>query len=242
MINSCKSKTAIFLICLLTYSKISNCQRQGLYPPFTKWYQDPLGLTPIELSTAFGFVWASAAVTACLVLTNNDSAFHKRISAYSEEGYSLGYKSPYTGVLHNELGLVYGVRKWLASGLGCNLLHFKDKINNTWTIGVVPFARWYPYQGKRIRFFIQYGAGISYSLKKFPLTGTGWESDTARTGTKFNLMSKYGCGAEFHITKRLSFQTTVIHFHLSNGNIKGIQRNPSHDSNGLFVAVIYNPN
>jgi len=30
----------------------------------------------------------------------------------------------------------------------------------------------------------------------------------------------------------------VKHFHLSNGNIKGIQRNPSHDSNGLFAGLI----
>ena len=50
----------VFIIAFLSV-KESVCQVRGIYPPFTKWYQDPLGLKPLELSTAFGIVWSSAA-------------------------------------------------------------------------------------------------------------------------------------------------------------------------------------
>jgi opacity protein-like surface antigen len=71
------------------------------------------------------------------------------------------------------------------------------------------------------------------------MTGTGKDADTGRVGTKFNLTSKYGAGIEFDMNKKFSLQSVIRHFHLSNGNIKGIERNPSHDSNGLFIGVIY---
>jgi opacity protein-like surface antigen len=191
------------------------------------------------LNNSFGFVWGSAAIAACLIFTKNDSAFQKRFSVYQEAGLGFGYKSPYTSVFQNDIGLLYSVREWMSLGLGWNTFHFKDKTNNTWSFGVRPFVRWYPYKSKKTEFFFEYGAGLSYSLTSFPLTGTGWEADTARTGTQFNLTSIYSIGGEFRLSNRFSFQSGVRHFHLSNGNLAGIQRNPSHDSNGFFVGFIY---
>ena len=230
----------LFWTSVFSFAKVGNCQIQGLYPPFTKWYQDPLGLRPLQLSTAFGFLWGSAAVTVSLIFTKKDPAFQKKISAYYETGFSTGYKSPYTSVFQNEVGVMYKIRKWMDAGLGLNSFYFKDKTNNTWGFGIRPFARWYPYSTKKASLFFEYGAGLSYSLNKFPLTGTGWEADTARAGTKFNLTSKYGIGVVFHFNERFSLQSGIRHFHLSNGNLAGIQRNPSHDSNGFFLGIIYN--
>ena len=87
--------------------------------------------------------------------------------------------------------------------------------------------------------FFEYGAGCAHSISRFPLTGTGWKADTARTGTRFNFTTKYSLGAEFQLCKSVLLQLGVRHFHLSNGNIKGIQRNPSYDGNGLFAGLIY---
>jgi len=236
-----KAHTRLLLLLVISFSTVIKGagQTSHIYPPFTKWYQDPLGLRPIQLSTAFGFVCGSAAVATCLLLTKNDSAFQKKWSPYWEGGYGVGYKSPYTNVLQNEIGMFYAVRKWMSLGVCLNLSHFKDRVNSTSTIGMMPSARWYLCKSKPINLFFQYGAGISYSLEKFPLTGTGWEADTARTGTQFNFLSKYGVGIEAHLLKRLSFETGVKHFHLSNGNIKGIRRNPSHDSNMFFIGIVY---
>jgi len=231
------------LVLLMFFSIVTIAHASGqtsrIYPPFTKWYQDPLGLKPVQLSTAFGFVCGSVTAAACLLFSKNDSAFKKKLSPYWEGGYGVGYKPPYTNVLQNDIGILYAVRNWMSLGVCLNLSHFNDDVNNTWTVGAMPFARWYLYKSKPIGLFFQYGAGVSYSFERFPLTGTGWGVDTARTGTQFNFLSKYGMGMEVHLKKKFSFETGIRHFHLSNGNTKGIQRNPSHDSNMFFVGIIY---
>lgn len=227
-----------FFLILLVRANSIVCA-QGVYPPFTKWYQDPLGCRPLQLSSAVGFLWGATAVAASLIFTKNDSSFNKKVYLYSDAGMGFGYKPPYTTQFQADMGLLFDVRKWMAIGVGCNLIHFKDAINNTWAIGFRPFARWYPFTTTGLRLFFEYGAGLSYSFEKFPLTGTGWKADTARVGTHFNFTTKYGIGAEFRINKALILQVGVRHFHLSNGNLAGIERNPSHDSNGFFAGLIY---
>jgi len=86
---------------IVTISHASG-QTSRIYPPFTKWYQDPLGLKPVQLSTAFGFVCGSVTAAACLLFSKNDSAFKKKLSPYWEGGYGVGYKPPYTNVLQND--------------------------------------------------------------------------------------------------------------------------------------------
>ncbi|HEY6505644.1 MAG TPA: acyloxyacyl hydrolase [Chitinophagaceae bacterium] len=230
---------SILFASLVLFTLAGKCQAPGIYPPFTKWYQDPLGAKPLELSSAFGFLWASAGVVACLIFTKDNPARQKRTSAYQESGLEFGYKAPYTRVIHNEIGLMYDVRKWMSLGMGWNAIHFSDKTNDTWSFGFRPFVRWYPYKSKKAAIFFEYGAGVSCSLDQFPLTGTGWKADTARTGTRFNFTSKYGIGTEINLDDRFSLHGGIRHFHLSNGNIEGIKRNPSHDSNGFFIGMIY---
>jgi hypothetical protein len=227
-------------VCTCVLTSVSMSQHSGLYPPFTKWYQDPLGMRPLQLSTAVGFAWATVAVTTSLIFTKKDSAVSKKMSAFCESGFGGAYKSPYTSALSNGIGLMYGLRKWLSVGASLNSFHFKDKLNNTWALGIMPFGRWYVYKTDSKSIFFHYGGGVSYSAKRFPLTGTGWDSDTGRTGTQFNLLSRYGVGMELHLARHASLQCGIGHFHLSNGNMAGIKRNPSHDSNGVFVGLFYN--
>lgn len=231
----CRLITTVLL--LLAVAHVAEGQK--MYPQYTKWYQDPLGLRPVELSSAPGFIWGAAAVTACLLLTKKDSSFHKRIYLYEDAGVGGGYKAPYTLVIQNSTGLLYKVRSWMAVGAAFNSFYLTDNINNTLAFGVRPFARWYVVRQRRVNLFFEYGAGVSYSLNKFPLTGTGWGGDTARTGTHFNFTPQYGIGTEWKISGNVLLQAGARHTHLSNGNIKGIDRNPSHDSNGFFVGLLY---
>lgn len=238
-----KYKSKGILMCLLISAclagKESKCQQLGAYPPFTKWYQDPLGLKPLQLSTAFGIVWSSAAVATSLIFTTKDTTLQKRISTYNETGLSIGYKWPYTSSFQNDAGFMVDVRKWMSIGVGWNTIHFKDKMNNTWCFGIRPFARWNALKTKKLSTYFEYGAGICYSLNQFPLSGIEQEADTGRIGTHFNLNSKYGIGAIFKCNTNVSVQLSIRHYHLSNGNIKGIKRNPSYDSNGFFLGVFY---
>src|SRR5688500_16972292 len=214
-------------------------QTENVYPPNTKWYQDPLGLKPVQLSTAFGFVWGSAAVAACLIFSKIDTGFHKKFSFYTGGGMSFGYKPPYTNVIQNEIGILYEIRKWMAIGVEWNNFYFKDKVDEKWGIVISTVVKWYAFKNKKAAVFFQYGAGISMTHKRFPFTGTGRDADTERIGTKFNFTSHYSIGSEIYINKKISLQTSFRHFHLSNGNISGIKRNPSHDSNGFFISLLY---
>ena len=233
------SKRSCFLTCVLLFLCTAGISQQGMYPPFTRWYNDPLGIKPVQLSSAAGFAWASVAIAASLIFTKNDSSFQKRVFLYQDAGAAFGYKPPYSNTIQNDAGFMFTIRKSMALGLTVNILYFNDDINNTWAFGFRPFMRWYPYQRNKIKLFFEYGAGCAYSLNRFPSTGTGWKTDTARTGTRFNFTTKYGAGAEIRLHKTLRLQVGLRHFHLSNGNIRGIQRNPSYDGNGFFAGIMY---
>src|SRR5436853_412590 len=134
-----KDPRKIILILFITFnclfSDVAKCQTHGAFQPFTKWYQDPLGFRPLELSTAFGFVWGSVAVAASVIFTKKDSSLHEKISPYFETGFTVGYKWPYTAAFQNDVGFMYDIRKWMSVGMGLNAFHFKDKVNNTWCFG-----------------------------------------------------------------------------------------------------------
>jgi hypothetical protein len=230
-------KIMLYFFLQLFLGLVCTGQYKGFYPPNTKWYQDPLGFRPLELSSAAGFAFGSVGVASTLLLSKANGEAQK--FGYQEFGLSWGYKPPYSFLFQNNAGFLYQARKQMAIGLEWNLLHFKSMEDNTWNFGARPFARWYLTPGKTKRIFFEYGAGLSYSFNQFPLSGTGLGADTARTGTHFNFTTKYGIGAEMYLNKTLILQAGVRHFHLSNGNIRGVQRNPSHDSNGLFLGLLY---
>ena len=116
----------LLLIPIISFANMAMSQTSGIYPPFTKWYQDPLGLKPIQLSTAVGFAWASVAAATCLMFNDKDSSSPKKLSVCFETGYGFAYKSPYTNVLLNEMGIMRDMRKCMSIGISLNSFHFRE--------------------------------------------------------------------------------------------------------------------
>lgn len=197
------------------------------------WYNNPLGFEPLNLHTSMGFLVPAVAAGTCLLLSKKDSSLHHKLSIFNESGYAWGYKYPYTFLSQNNIGINFQVRKFLSIGAEFSVFFPKDRYNNTAGFAIRPFARFFPVNKSNWRLYFESGGGFIYLLSQFPKPT---EQD-GRLGTNFNGTTKYGIGTEINFTKATSVAFGVKHIHISNGNSRGVERNPSHDSNGFFIGV-----
>lgn len=237
-------KRILTTLTAITFFSVSPLAGQsfGDYPPFTDWYENPLGFYPLHLHAGNAFYLSLIASTACLLLTDRDSTLTDRFTSFNESGVSHGYFPPYTSVFQNNTGFLFHARRWMALGAEFHLYHFRDGFNDTWGAGLRPFVRWYPVSGDDFRLFFEAGAGIIAIADKFPQPTTGYGPfSEPRTGTHVNGTPKYGIGTEINIDRSFSITAAVRHVHVSNGNTWGAENNPGHDSNGLFLGFNYKP-
>ncbi len=220
----------VFLTLCVLLSTVS-----AQYPPFTKWYQNPLGFKPVNLHTANGIILPAIAAGVGLLLTKKDSTVKKRLSFYTDAGFSKGYYASRTMVYQNDIGVLFRMRKFLSIGVEWVNYHVSDEVNNTWGFGLRPFARFYPVRKENFSLFFQSGAGLIYFLKEFPQP-SGFFGDN-RMGTKWNGCPKYGMGSEFRLGKIIVGRAGFWHVHVSNGDYPGFERNPGHDSNGITIGL-----
>ncbi|SFF21923.1 acyloxyacyl hydrolase [Thermoflexibacter ruber] len=211
----------------------------GSLPPFTKWYQNPLGVSPIALHTGNGIILPAIAATAILIFTKKDNALTNRISYYDDFGVSYGYYADKTTVYQNNLGVLYQMRKYMSVGAEFSTVYVIDDKNNTWGLGLRPFVRFYPIHRENFKLFFQSGAGLILFADTYPKP-SGFFGDN-REGTRLNGSPKYGIGTEFLLSKHLSAQIGLWHVHFSNGNHPSADRNPGHDSNGFSIGLVYKP-
>lgn len=210
---------------------------QAQYPYGDEWYQNPLGFEPLNLHTAMGFLVPAAAVGVCLLLTEKDSTLQHKLSVYNESGISWGYKYPYTTLYQNNTGVNYQLRKFMSVGMDFDMYFPRDDYNQTTGFALRPFARFYPVNNEHWRLYFESGGGFIYFLDEFPQP----TPQDDRLGTNWNGTTKYGLGTEISLSSSTSVMFGVRHIHVSNGNSKGVERNPSHDSNGFFVGVSWRP-
>lgn len=225
-----KVKQMIFgVIGLLIFFNQANAQ----FPYGDQWYDNPLGFKPLELHTAMGFLVPAVAVGTCLLLTKKDPNLKDRLSIYNETGLSWGYKYPYTFMPQNNTGINFQLRKFMSMGIEWDIYLPRDEFNQTTGFAIRPFARFYPINKEKWRLYFESGGGFIYLLNEFPLPT---DRDN-RLGTQWNGTTKYGIGSEINVTKSMAILFGVRHLHISNGNTKGVDRNPSHDSNGFFLGL-----
>lgn len=212
-----------------------------LHPPPVKaqfpygdhWYSNPLGFKPLELHSSMGFILPAVAVGTCLLLTKKDTNLHNRLSVYNETGLSWGYKYPYSFLPQNNTGINYQLRKFMSVGVEFDVYFPRDDFNKTTGFAIRPFARFYPVNKRKWRLFFESGGGFIYLLNEYPQP----TDQDNRLGTHWNGTTKYGLGSEINFDKANAILFGIRHVHISNGNKKGVERNPSHDSNGFFLGI-----
>lgn len=235
-----KSKIALtsVLLLMLTLSLHGQVDNSfGSLPPFTKWYQNPLGVSPLALHTGNGLIVPAIAAGAILIFTKKDSTLINRLTVFDDAGYTKGYYGSYSNVFHNNLGINYTLRKYLSVGVELTMVFVTDEVNQTPGIGIRPFFRFYPINQEAFKLYFSSGAGLIYFFNNFPQP-SGFFGDM-REGTKLNGCPKYGMGAEIKISRRLYLNAGFWHIHFSNGDHPDYSRNPGHDSNGFSVGLTY---
>lgn len=200
-----------------------------------RWYNNPLGFEPLKLHTSMGFIVPAVAVGTCLLLTKKDPSLAGRLSFYNEVGVSWGYKYPYTFLPGNNTGINYQLRKFMSVGVELDVLFPRDDFNQTTGFAIRPFARFYAFNKPGWRLYFESGGGFVYTTTEFPRP----TDQDGRLGLKLNGITKYGIGSEINITEKAAVMFGIRHIHISNGNAKGVERNPSHDSNGFFVGLAH---
>lgn len=231
----------VILACWLSVCSLNAQQKTddsfGSLPPFTKWYQNPLGVSPLSLHTSNGIIVPAIAAGAILLFTDKDS-LETRVSYYDNMGVSFGYYGSYSTVFQNEMGINYMLRKYLSAGVEFVQVYATDDVNNTFGMGIRPFFRFYPVNKENWKLYFQSGAGLMLFGDRFPKP-SGYFGDS-REGTRLNGCPKYGVGAEFKILNSWNISGGIWHVHFSNGDHPGFERNPGHDSNGFSIGVSYN--
>lgn len=211
----------------------------GTLPPFTKWYQNPLGVSPIALHTGNGLYIPLIAATGILIFSKCNENLDNRMSLYSDIGYTKGYYGSFSNLMHQNTGINYLLRKYLSAGVELSQVYVWDNENNTYGIGIRPFFRFYPVNKESFKLYFQSGAGLQYFFNEFPQP-SGFFGDY-RKGTKLNGSPKYGIGAELKLNSKWNINAGLWHIHFSNGNNPSIERNPGHDSNGFSIGITYKP-
>lgn len=202
------------------------------YWPGDHWYDNPLGFEPVKLHTSMGFLLPAVAVGACLLLTDKDTTLHNKIAIFNESGFSWGYKYPHTFMSQNNTGINFQLRRWMSVGVEFDIYVPTDRYNSTIGFAVRPFARFYPVNNDTWGLYFESGGGLVYFVDNFPKP----TDQDDRLGTNLNGTTKYGIGSHINFTLFTSVVFGIRHLHVSNGNTKGVERNPSHDSNGFFIG------
>lgn len=223
------------IILLFFLLGLSNSQAISQYAIGDHWYDNPLGFEPLNLHTSMGFFVPAVAVGTCLLLTKKNPGLQQKLSGYNDIGLSWGYKYPETFMPQNNTGINYQLRKFMSIGVEFDICVPRDDFNATVGFAIRPFARFFPVNKPKWRLYFESGGGFVYFPTEFPEP----TDQDGRLGTHLNGITKYGLGSEINISNSTAIMFGVRHLHISNGNTKGVERNPSHDSNGLFVGLNY---
>ncbi|MDX2056611.1 MAG: acyloxyacyl hydrolase [Gemmatimonadales bacterium] len=207
------------------------------FPPGDRWYQNPLGFSPLQLHTRNAFVVPAVAVALGLLLTDREPDLVRGFRPEVGLGQSWGYKYPHASVTQMAAGGEFQLRRWLAVGVEADAVFPRDDFNEATGFAVRPWARFYPVTRKGWRLYFESGGGLIRFDRHFPAP----TDRDPRRGTRWNGLTKYGVGGAVRVGPTIELRIAARHVHVSNGNAEGEARNPSHDSNGIFVGLSWQP-
>lgn len=220
-----------------------------------EWHlRDPLDLENLHGIKQFQSILIPIGFVGSLLLTDakhdsNESIgtirpgswfIHSRASYY--KGYqSAGRQISNAKLVEGTIGFGYYFRKWLAAGMDFHATGFLgfilfpassshpmgiERNVRTVAVGGGPFVRWHLLSHGLWSLYFEQGVKVVFAKSEFPVFGT-----------KTNFVQTYRLGMSLKLLPHIYFLVSVGHYHLSNGDIDGADRNPGFDANGIYMGT-----
>ena len=107
----------------------------------------------------------------------------------------------------------------------------QDFDSDVWIGGIGVLGRWHFLRGRKWSVFIDGGGSVTYADQEFP--------QHPYDGTNFNFTGKVGGGATWEIDDNTHLMGGVRYFHLSNGQIRKRDDNPTYDGIQIWGGVMW---
>lgn len=196
------------------------------------WYAEQVGkgnfiIFLMQVLPPMRQIYRAAAVVFCVLFAahvcNGQHRFH---TVYAETGFygELDFKNSWLTTAN--AGVVVAGNKRLFLAAEGNFYRFWNTAYSSLGIGVRPALRFYPLKREKWGLFGGLKGGIIYMLPEYPYTAVN-----------FTLLAD--AGAQFSLTKHLSFYVAGGFMHYSNGKRKGNVLNPTWDGLGGHTGIVY---
>jgi hypothetical protein len=103
--------------------------------------------------------------------------------------------------------------------------------SDVWIGGIGVLGRWHLLRGERWSVFIDGGGGVTYADQEFP--------QSPYDGTNFNFTGKVGLGGSYRLGDDTHLIAGARYFHLSNGNYRNRDDNPTYDGIQFWGGVMW---
>jgi hypothetical protein len=186
----------------------------------------PINGEGITLMDQNGFLVLMGAAVTSYALSEYVFDYKDKNYYHFRVGY-YGSSSAKTSVLIQQLGIEKRLAPWYSIGLEVNLQEWYEQEGTTGIgAGVIPYYRWYLFGTKKIRAYLEYGAGVFYGLSKFPSNGSNFT---------FHLNSQIG--VEYALHNRNLVRVSYGHLHQSNNGL--LEPNPGVDLDGVNLIILF---
>jgi hypothetical protein len=178
--------------------------------------------------------WPLMPILATLVLCAWPSTGQAQSGAFDEGSWTLAAYGSYAEgfrLRDDQLGTAtvsvgyYFADRWSINAEG---VYFKfDEPTETDAVGGNVIFRWHFLARDRYSLYLDFGGGMLDAQDEIPAGGT-----------EINFDARAGLGATIRLLDDLHLMGGVHYFHLSNGNIHGLDENPSIDAIEGYVGLM----
>jgi hypothetical protein len=188
----------------------------------------------IVIATLLLTTCGSASLAAAAPATRPaDAAFAKGTYNFSLTGAYIQHIRFSVDELEN-VNVSYGYFFWNNNSLNLELQGYRgdqEFDSDVYIVGIGVLGRWHFLRGNKWSIFFDGGGGITYADQEFP--------QSPYDGTNFNFTGKVGLGATWEFHDHTHLIGGARYFHLSNGQIRKPDDNPTFDGIQYWGGVMW---